>query len=158
MNTELMFSSKDQTWTTPKDFFDKCNEEFDFVLDAAALRASALCEQWYGPDHSDEYRRNAFDRDWCLDAAGGSIWLNPPYGRAISAWMRKANVEAMRGATIVCLVPSRTDTKWFHNFCIHHEVRFLRGRLKFGGNANSAPFPSALVVMRPETAIIHYGE
>lgn len=83
---------------------------------------------------------------WCF--GGGWIFLNPPYGRAIKDFMRKADEEAKQGAKIVALVPARTDTAWWHNYCIHHEIRFIRGRLKFGGSKNSAPFPSALVIMK----------
>lgn len=141
-------TSLDDTWSTPRDFFAKCAKEFDFTLDAAALQSSALCSNWYGPDHPDSEHRDAFTRDWTADSQGGVIWLNPPYGRTIKAWMKKAEEEAQKGATVVCLVPSRTDTAWFHDHCIHHEVRYIRGRLKFGNSPNAAPFPSALVIMR----------
>lgn len=76
--------------------------------------------------------------------------MNPPYGREIGAWMKKADEAAMSGTTVVCLVPARTDTKWWHEHAIHHEVRFIRGRLKFGDAKSNAPFPSAVVVMRPK--------
>jgi phage N-6-adenine-methyltransferase len=144
-------SSLDETWTTPKDFYNKCNQEFGFGLDAAALQASTLVpDNWYGPDHPIEERRDAFLRNWGEDSAGAAIWLNPPYGKTIKAWMQKADEESQQGSTVVCLVPSRTDTAWFHDHCIHHEVRYIRGRLKFGNSKNAAPFPSALVVMRPK--------
>jgi phage N-6-adenine-methyltransferase len=147
--TTGMRSSNDDTWTTPKDFFDKLNAEFDFGLDAAALQSSTLVsDNWYGPDHPQLPRRDAFTRLWTTDAQKKSIWLNPPYGRTIGFWMRKANLEAREGGVVVCLVPSRTDTAWWHDYCIQHEVRFIRGRLKFGNQKNSAPFPSAVVVMR----------
>lgn len=147
--TSGMKSSLDSTWTTPKDFFAAVNKEFDFGLDAAALSNSTLVPgNWYGPDHPDPTRRDALVCDWTSDAMGKSIWLNPPYGRVIGQWVKKANEESLRGGVIVCLVPARTDTHWWHNYCIHHEVRFLRGRLKFGDGKNSAPFPSALVVMK----------
>lgn len=144
-----MRSSLDDTWTTPRDFFEKLDDEFLFGLDAAALSASTLVpDNWYGPDHPDPERRNAFDRDWRIDSGGSPIWLNPPYGRTISAWVGKANTEALLGGVVVCLVPARTDTSWWHNYCIQHEVRFIKGRLKFGNGKNSAPFPSAVVVMK----------
>jgi len=146
---EVYKSSEDDTWTTPKDYYAKLNEEFGFDMDAAALASSALCENWYGPDHPDFTRRDAFQRPWQQDAQG-AIFLNPPYGRTIKEWMRKADQEAKKGPhAIVCLVPARTDTSWWHDSCIHHEVRFVRGRLKFGDQPNAAPFPSAVVVMRP---------
>ena len=143
-------SSADDTWTTPRSFFDKLNSEFAFTLDAAALESSALCPLWYGLDHQQEDWRDAFQRNWQNDAQG-NIWLNPPYGKTIKDWMKKANLEASRGGgAIVCLVPSRTDTTWWHESCIHHEIRFIKGRLKFGQQKNAAPFPSAVVIMRGE--------
>ena len=142
-------TSNDDSWTTPPDFYAKWNSKYNFVLDAAASSQSALCEKWYGLDHPNPEYRNALERDWHKDAQGGAVWLNPPYGRTIGLWMRKAHTEAQLGATVVCLVPSRTDTSWFHDYCIQHEYHLLRGRLKFGGSKNSAPFPSLVVVMRP---------
>ena len=145
---EAFKSSEDDTWTTPKAFFAKLDDEFDFVLDAAALASSALCQNWYGPDHPDPTMRDAFTRNWTEDAAGGTIWLNPPYGKTIKDWMAKADLEASRGSTVVALVPARTDTRWWHESCIHHDIRFIRGRLKFGDQKNAAPFPSAVVILR----------
>jgi phage N-6-adenine-methyltransferase len=144
-----MRTSIDGTWTTPRDYFDKVNAEFNFTLDAAALSSSTLVpDNWYGPDHPDQSRRDAFTRDWCKDSSG-PIWLNPPYGRVIKDWMRKASDVATGGGTVVCLVPARTDTAWWHDYCIDaYEIRYIRGRLKFGNQPNSAPFPSALVIMK----------
>lgn len=150
-SSKTAMSSLVDTWSTPHDFYVKVDKEFGFVLDAAALQSSTLVfMNWYGPDHPEADRRDAFQRDWTADANGGAIWLNPPYGKTIKDWMRKADEESQKGSTVVCLVPSRTDTSWFHEYCISHEVRFIRGRLKFGNSANPAPFPSALVVMRPK--------
>jgi phage N-6-adenine-methyltransferase len=146
--TDTFKTSNDDTWTTPKDYYAKINKEFDFGLDAAALASSTLVpDNWYGPDHPDFDRRDAFKRKWVNDT-NKPIWLNPPYGRTIKEWMAKAAQEAWVGGVVVCLVPARTDTAWWHEHCIMHEVRFIRGRLKFGEQKNSAPFPSALVVMR----------
>jgi len=146
--TDTFKTSNDDTWTTPRDYYNKVNVEFNFTLDAAALESSTLVlDNWYGPDHPDESRRDAFTRDWAKDSAG-AIWLNPPYGRTIKDWVRKANAVANGGGTVVCLLPARTDTSWWHDYCIHHEIRFIRGRLKFGNQKNSAPFPSALVIMK----------
>ena len=146
-NGDVAFSSADDTWTTPRDLFDELNREFNFVLDAAALKSSALCLKWYGPDHDDETMRDALSADWVTDSAGGVVFFNPPYGRQIGKFMEKANREARRGAFIVSLIPSRTDTNWWHEFVIHWEIRFIRGRLKFGNLNNPAPFASAIVVM-----------
>ena len=147
--TSGMRSSNDDTWTTPRDFYDKLNAEFSFSLDAAALKESALCDNWFGPDHDNPNLRDGLVMDWSQFAPSKTIWLNPPYGRSIGIWTSKANFE-MRGGgvTIVLLVPARTDTNWWHKDIIQHEVRFIRGRLKFGNQKNSAPFPSAVVVMR----------
>ena len=98
MNLDVMFSSAMDTWTTPRDYFDKVNAEFDFGLDAAALQVSTLVpDNWYGPDHPDEDRRNAFPRRWAYDCPDKAIWLNPPYGRGIKDWMHKASWEAQGG-------------------------------------------------------------
>jgi len=141
-------SSVDDTWTTPRKFFDALNGEFMFDLDAAALKGSTLVpSNWFGPDHDDPDRRDALSQDWVEASNEGTVWLNPPYGRGINAWVAKANAEAKRGITVVCLVPARTDTNWWWDSCMHHEVRFVKGRLKFGDGKNSAPFPSAVVVM-----------
>jgi site-specific DNA-methyltransferase (adenine-specific) len=143
----VAFSSADDTWKTPPDFFAALDAEFGFTLDAAALNSSALCQEWYGPDHKDLSRRDAFKRDWQTDAHDGAVWLNPPYGRTIGRWMRKAHDESQKGLTVVCLVPSRTDTAWFQDFALTHEVRFVRSRLHFSGS-DRAPSPSAVVVMK----------
>ncbi len=143
-----MRSSLDDTWSTPRDFFEKLHQEFNFTLDAAALRSSAVVPNYLGPDHEYGWRHDALTVEWAGASEGGAVWLNPPYGREIGKFMRKANEEAKKGITVVCLVPSRTDTKWWWDSVIMHEVRFVKGRLKFGGQKNSAPFPSAVVVMR----------
>lgn len=149
MFNEGMRSSADSTWTTPPEFFAKLDNEFGFGLDAAALSTSTLVlDNWFGPDHSEPARRDALVLDWNFNANGKPIWLNPPYGRVIKDWVAKADYESKQGATVVCLVPARTDTNWWWDSCIHHEVRFIKGRLKFGNQPNSAPFPSAIVVMR----------
>ena len=146
--TSGMRSSNDSTWTTPPEFFAELHKEFNFTLDAAALKSSAVVPNYFGPDHELLWRRDALTCVWDGASGGGWIFLNPPYGRAIKSFMRKADEEAKQGAKIVALVPARTDTAWWHDYCIHYEIRFIRGRLKFGGSKNSAPFPSALVIMQ----------
>lgn len=132
------FSSVTDLHATPQDFFDKLNVEFGFDLDACASHENAKCARYYTKED------DGLAQDW-----EGTVWMNPPYGREIGAWMTKANDAAKHGATVVCLVPARTDTNWWHEYAIQHEVRFVRGRLKFGNAKNSAPFPSAVVVIRP---------
>ena len=147
--TDTFKTSNDDTWTTPRSFFDRYNSTFNFSLDAAALQSSTLVpSNWYGPDHPEQARRDAFRNDWASDSNGGTVWLNPPYGRTIKDWVAKAEDESKKGCTVVLLVPSRTDTSWWHEHCIAYEIEFIRGRLKFGNQPNSAPFPSAVVVMR----------
>ena len=145
------FSSQDMCWRTPTVFWGELNKEFNFVLDACALEDSTLVpNNWYGPDHVEPLRRDALNNDWAKDSGGGNVFMNPPYGREIGAFMAKAAEESLRGCTVVCLVPARTDTRWFHDhvFDIGAEVRFLKGRLKFSDGPNSAPFPSAVVVLK----------
>lgn len=139
-------TSLDDKWTTPRSYWDVISQEFTFDLDAAALSSSALCQNWYGPDHPEPSRRDAFLNDWCQD--GKTIWLNPPYGRTMKQWLAKADLEASHGATVVCLIPARTDTSWWHDYCMKHEYRLIRGRLKFNEGKDDAPFASALVIMR----------
>ena len=127
------------TWGTPQDLFDRLDAEFHFTLDVCALPENAKCEQFYSPAD------NGLAQGW-----RGACWMNPPYGRAIGPWMRKAYEESRRGATVVCLVPSRTDTAWWHDYAMRGEVRFLRGRLRFQGAASSAPFASALIIFRAQ--------
>lgn len=134
MNTEVMFSSKTDLWATPQSFFDQMNREFNFNLDVCAISDNAKCERYFSPEV------DGLEQDW----DGNRVWCNPPYGRQIGKWVRKA---AESKALIVMLLPARTDTAWFHDYIYHKaEIRFIRGRLKFGDGKNSAPFPSMVVV------------
>ena len=132
------FSSKTDLHSTPQDFFDKLNAEFGFNLDVCATQDNAKCERFF--TKSDD----GLSQEW-----SGIVWMNPPYGREIGKWMKKADDSSRNGATVVCLVPARTDTKWFHEYAMKHEIRFIKGRLKFGGAEFNAPFPNAVIVMRP---------
>lgn len=140
MNTDLHFSSKTPEWETPQDLFDKLNEEFEFTLDVCATKENTKCE-WFISKAED-----ALSVPW---GTVGACWMNPPYGREIIKWMKKAHEESLKGSTVVCLVPARTDTKWWWEYAMKGEIRFIRGRLKFGGCKNSAPFPSAIVIFKP---------
>lgn len=148
MITSGLFTSNDSTWTTPPDFFAELHKEFNFTLDAAALKSSAVVPNYLGPDHDLLWRRDALQVEWDGASEGGWIFLNPPYGRVIGNFMNKANEEVKKGAKVVALVPARTDTNWWHNYVIQHEVRFIKGRLKFGNSKQGAPFPSAVVIMK----------
>ena len=148
---DVHFSSATDLWYTPPGFFAELDKEFNFVLDPCANKGNYKCANWFGPDHPDPSRRNGLEQDWASEVTsigGGSVFMNPPYGRTIKLWVAAANKCALNGITCVCLLPARTDTQWFHDYCIHNEVRFIKGRLKFGGNKNSAPFPSCVVVMK----------
>lgn len=138
MKTELHFSSKSDSWSTPQKLFDDLNDEFHFTLDPCSDGKNNKCEKFFTKID------DGLSQDW----RGHTVFMNPPYGREIKKWMKKAKTESENGATVVCLVPSRTDTAWWHDNVIMHEVRFIRGRLKFNGHKNNAPFPSAIVVMR----------
>ena len=139
INKKLMFSSATDNWATPQEFFDLLDKEFHFDLDVCALPENAKCERYYTPE------QDGLKQPW----DGQCNWCNPPYGREIPKWVEKAYSYMMRGATTVMLLPARTDTKWFHNYIKGRaEIRFLRGRLKFGGSPNAAPFPSMVVVFR----------
>jgi phage N-6-adenine-methyltransferase len=137
MNTELHFSSQTDMWSTPQDKFDELDYEFDFDCDVCATADNAKCVKYFTKEE------DGLQQEWT-----GTCWMNPPYGRAIKKWVQKAYESSLAGATVVCLLPARTDTAWWHDYCIKGEIRFLRGRLKFGGQKNSAPFPSAIVIFR----------
>ena len=137
MNLEVMFTSKTDLWETPKVFFDELDKEFHFELDVCALPENAKCKNYFTPEI------DGLKQKWC-----GICWMNPPYGREIGNWMKKAYESSQDGATVVCLVPSRTDTKWWHEYAMKGEIRFIRGRLKFGNSNNSASFPSAVVIFK----------
>jgi len=137
MNTKLMFSSTTTEWSTPQDFFDKLNVEFGFTTDVCATAENAKCKHYFSPE-----------QDGLAQTWSGACWMNPPYGRQISAWVKKAWESSQAGAVVVCLLPARTDTAYWHDYCMKGEIRFIRGRLKFGGCKNSAPFPSAVVIFR----------
>ena len=131
----IHFSSKSSEWTTPQDYFNVLNKEFNFTLDPCATKENAKCKKYYTK------KENGLIQDWSNEI----VFMNPPYGREIKHWIQKAYEESLKGAIVVCLVPARTDTIYWHNYCLKGKVRFIKGRLKFSGK-DPAPFPSALVV------------
>jgi phage N-6-adenine-methyltransferase len=133
-----LFSSLTPEWPTPAGVFQALNERHQFTLDACATPDNAKCKRYFTPE------QDALRQEW-----SGTIWCNPPYGRAIGKWLRKAWESSQQGATVVCLVPSRTDARWWHTWCMRGAIFFIRGRLKFGDAQNAAPFPSAVVVFEP---------
>lgn len=133
MNKDLMFSSKTDLWETPQDLFDKYNAIYHFETDVCALPTNAKCDKYFTPEI------DGLKQEW-----KGVCWCNPPYGRQIGKWVEKASKSS---ALVVMLLPARTDTKWFHEYCLPYgKIEFLKGRLKFGNSKNSAPFPSMILV------------
>ena len=140
MRVDVMFSSKDENWTTPKDLFDKLNSEFHFTLDPAASDENHKCDNYY------TVQDDGLKQDW----AGHTVFCNPPYCRKTGEWVEKAYIESRKPkTTVVMLLPSRTDVRWFHDYVLPFgEIRFIKGRLKFGNSNNSAPFASMIVIFK----------
>ena len=136
---DVHFSSKTDLWYTPEDFYQKYNSVYNFETDVCATDENAKCEKYFTEE------TDGLSQKW-----EGVCWMNPPYGRAISKWMKKAYESSLEGATVVCLVPARTDTNWWHDYAMKGSIEFIKGRLKFGGSKNSAPFPSAVVVFKQD--------
>lgn len=136
MNTDVMFSSQSNEWATPQSFFDILNKEFGFTLDPCSTHENAKCEKHY------TIEEDGLSQNW----GGQVVFCNPPYGRDLPKWVKKCHDES-RHATIVMLIPARTDTSYFRDYIYHKaEIRFVRGRLKFGESKTSAPFPSMVVI------------
>lgn len=135
----MHFSSATDLHATPQDFFDRQHAIHGFTLDVCATKENAKCDKFYTRDD------DGLSQSWT-----GVIWMNPPYGRQIGAWMRKAYESSLAGAKVVCLVPARTDTAWWHDYAMKGQIEFIRGRLKFGNAKANAPFPSALVIFNPK--------
>lgn len=167
MNNELMFSSKTDEYFTPQDLFNELNKEFNFTLDPCCTHENAKCKKYYTE------KENGLIQDWSREV----VFMNPPYSEPESIcipkckkktcqkrgwhrteykpgqidWIKKAHDEHLKGATVVCLLPARTDTIAFHNYIYNKaEIRFIKGRLKFGNCKDSAPFPSMIVIFKPK--------
>ena len=138
INKELMFSSEDETWSIPQDFFNSLNNEFKFTLDPCCSVETAKCSKFYTE------KEDGLIQDW----QGETVFCNPPYGKKIKDWVKKCYFESKKPlTTVVMLIPARTDTSYFHDFIYNKsEIRFIRGRLKFGDSKNGAPFPSMVVI------------
>ena len=137
---DVHYSSKTNEWSTPQDFFNELDKEFNFTLDPCSTRENAKCTKYFTVED------DGLKQDWSKD----TVFMNPPYGREIKYWVQKAYEESLKGATVVCLIPSRTDTKYWHDYIFGKadDIRFIKGRLKFGGSKNPAPFPSAVIVYK----------
>lgn len=131
------FSHESDEWETPKDFYEQINEEFSFNLDPCATEANHKCELYYTAEE------DGLSKNW----GGRRVFCNPPYSQ-IAKWVEKCYEEGRKENTLVALlIPSRTDTRYFHDYIYNRaEIRFIKGRLKFGDGKNSAPFPSMLVI------------
>lgn len=161
MNSALMFSKASDEWSTPVGFMAEINCEFGIDLDCAARFENRVCPNYLGLDNPNADLRDALTVNWSdllthMGSLTRACWLNPPYSR-VREFIGKAAMETKRGCVVVCLVPSRTDTRWWHEHvwdAVEHrprlgvEVRFLKGRLKFGGATAGAPFPSVVIVFR----------
>tara|TARA_R110000868_G_C10390395_1_gene720279 strand:+ start:82 stop:501 length:420 start_codon:yes stop_codon:yes gene_type:complete len=130
-----LMSSKSVEWETPDELFQNLDSLYKFTLDVCSTHENAKCKLHYTKED------DGLSQEWT-----GVCWMNPPYGREIKAWMKKAYNESLRGVRVVCLVPARTDTVWWHDYAIKGQITFIKGRLKFNGAKHSAPFPSAIVV------------
>jgi len=144
-NTQsVMFSSDSTEWSTPDNFYNMLNTKFGpLTLDVCAATNNTKCAKYFTT------RENGLEQDW----SGNICFMNPPYGRnSANKWVAKAYQESLKDNTIVvCLLPARTDNKWFNNYCMKaKEIYFVKGRLKFGDSKNSAPFPSMVVVFDGE--------
>lgn len=133
------FKSSDREWETPDSLFLPLQKEFNIKIDVCASEKNAKCKRYI------DRKTNSLSVRWGPD----TCWMNPPYGRGIEKWVRRAHEESLKGVTVVALLPARTDTTWFHNY-IHgkHEVRFIKGRIKFVDAKSSAPFPSMIVIFK----------
>ena len=138
MNNDVLFSSKTDNWATPPEVFKDLDNEFKFTLDPCASKENHKCDKYFTKEE------NGLLQDW----GGQRVYCNPPYGRTVGDWVEKAAKESRKeNTTVVMLLPARTDTKWFHKYIYGRAtIRFIRGRLKFGGSKNSAPFPSMIVI------------
>jgi len=137
-NLEVMTSSISNEYATPQDFFDELDREFGFTLDPCSTHKNAKC-----PKHFTKAENGLF-QDW----VGETVFMNPPYGRETPNWIKKAFIESLKGATVVCLIVPATDRSYWHDYIFPYaaQIRFVRGRLKFNDGKESAPFPSAVVI------------
>lgn len=139
MNKDVLFSSKSEEWETPDYVFRALDRKYHFTLDPCSSDLNHKTDVYFTKE------QNGLLQSW----GGHVVFCNPPYGRDVGKWVQKAFYENRKGVTVVLLLPARVDTKWFHEYIyLYHDVTFIRGRLKFGGSKNNAPFPSMIVEMR----------
>lgn len=146
-HSKITFQKSGQyDWETPQDFFNKLNKEFNFTLDPCCTKENAKCKIYFTEE------QDGLKQDW----KDNVCFMNPPYGTKISKWVKKAYESSRGGALVVCLLPARTDTSWWWDYCLKGKIRFIRGRLKFRGRNTKgklvnypATFPSAIIIFRP---------
>lgn len=139
-NFDTMFSSVKQDWITPDEIYNPLNDEFHFTLDVCASQDNTRCERFFSEQD------DGLAQEW-----RGVCWMNPPFKNK-AKWIKKAYQSSIEGATVVCLIPARTNTNWFHDYCLKYgEVRFVRGRPKFKGAKHGLPQPLAIVIFRQLT-------
>lgn len=140
------FESNKQDWETPENLFETLNREFNFTLDVAASGNNKKCNKFIS--ENEDAMKKTWGKNIC--------WLNPPYGKGykISAWVKKSYDESQNGSTVVMLIPARTNTNWFHDYCLKYgEVRFIKGRPKFVGAVHGLPQPLCFVIFRKKQTI-----
>ena len=145
MVSNTLFSSNSDEWATPREIYEELDKEFNFNLDPCASDDNHKCEKYY------TQAENGLSYTW----GGYRVFCNPPYSN-IASWIKKAWQERTKENTlVVLLIPARTDTKYFHEYIYQRaEIRFIKGRLKFGESKNSAPFPSMVVIYRAGGLIV----
>ena len=161
---KALLSSENDRWMTPVPLFERLDLEFGFTLDAAAeFKTTQVPNNYFALDHKDPTRRDAMACCWADYAGGGAVWLNPPYGRGVGAWVRRAYLESRKGVTVCVLIFARTETLWWDEFALGcaDEIRYIKGRVTFWdpdtqqprrdkkGSPQAATAPSALLVFRP---------
>jgi len=147
-----LLTSNHYEWETPQELFDILNAEFGFDLDPCATHENAKCDFYFTKEE------NGLSIPW--HKVANTVFMNPPYGREIGKWVKKAYNESKKGITVVCLIPARTDTSYWHDYCMKGEIRFIRGRLKFKGYNSKgkyvinqpATFPSAIVIFKSKNS------
>lgn len=130
------FHSYSQDWETPDEIFEPLNKEFRITLDVCANSQNKKVDNFF------DIELNGLSQCWC-----GACWMNPPFGLQ-GKWVKKAYEESLNGAVVVCLLPARTNTNWWHDYCMKGEIRFIRGRPKFKGAKHGLPQPLAIVIFR----------
>ncbi len=139
--TKGLTSSLTDEWPTPDYVFNKLNQEFGFNLDVCATDLNHKCDRYFTKEI------DGLKQEWT-----GICWMNPPYGRTIGQWVKKAVESARGGAIVVCLLPARTDTRWWTDYVLKaSELRFISGRIKFGDSKIGAPFPSVIAIFGTPT-------